>query len=195
MFFVYAANSNSLGYVKAENSKSFDLGFEKFINDINLNFEATYFNLQYNDVLEGWKTGNSSGSAYTTQNMPGTVKSQGLEFISKWIPNNFINIGLNYTYTSTYDGAEQDDPDRSSSYYNAQMVRVPRHLINIKTNFSLPNYKDIDFSLNTKWSDMARDYGNGNRTYDDEKTDDYLVNDLIVNYELWDTYNLSLIHI
>ena len=29
--------------------------------------------------LEGWKTGNSSGSAYTTQNMPGTVKSQGLE--------------------------------------------------------------------------------------------------------------------
>jgi len=192
MFFVYAANSNSLGYVKAENSKSFDLGFEKFINDINLNFEATYFNLQYNDVLEGWKTGNSSGSAYTTQNMPGTVKSQGLEFISKWIPNNFINIGLNYTYTSTYDGAEQDDPDRSSSYYNAQMVRVPRHLINIKTNFSLPNYKDIDFSLNTKWSDMARDYGNGNRTYDDEKTDDYLVNDLIVNYELWDTYNLHI---
>ena len=26
MFFVYAANSNSLGYVKAENSQSFDIG-------------------------------------------------------------------------------------------------------------------------------------------------------------------------
>ena len=75
MFFVYAANTKSLGNVKAENSKSFDLGFEKSFADLNLEFGATYFNLKYNDTLEGWKTGNSSGLAYTTQNMPGTVKS------------------------------------------------------------------------------------------------------------------------
>ena len=192
MFFVYAANSNSLGSVKAENSKSFDVGFEKFFSDVNLTLEATYFNLEYDDVLEGWKTGTSSGLAYTTQNMPGTVKSQGLEFISKWALNKYISMGVNYTYTSTYDGAEQDDPDRSSSYYNAQMVRVPRHLINIKTNFSLPNYEGFDFSLITKWSDMARDYGNGNRTYNDERIDDYMVNDLMVNYELLNKYNLHL---
>ncbi len=192
MFFVYAANADSLQNVKAENSKSFDLGFEKFIEKLNLNFEVVYFNLKYNDVLEGWKTGNSSGSAYTTQNMPGTVKSQGLEFVSNWETNDFMNIGLNYTYTSTYDGAEQDDPDKNSSYTNAQMVRVPRHLINIKTDFLIPNYENIIFSLNTKWSDMARDYGNGNRTYDDERTDDYLVNDLTINYQLWDTYDLHL---
>ena len=190
MFFVYAANSQSLDNVKAENSQSFDIGFEKIINELNLNIEATYFNLKYNDVLEGWKTGNSSGSAYTTQNMPGTVKSQGLEIISKWRPSDLINFAINYTYTSTYDGAEQDDPDKSSSYTNSQMVRVPRHFINIKTNFSLPNINKLDFSLNTKWSDMARDYGNGNRTYNDEKIDDYLVNDLTASYELWNTYNL-----
>ena len=98
MFFVYAANSKSLGNVKAENSKSFDFGIEKSITDKNLNFEATYFNLRYDDVLEGWKTGNSSGLAYTTQNMPGTVKSQGLEFVSKWFPSNYLNVGLNYIY-------------------------------------------------------------------------------------------------
>ncbi len=190
MFFVYAANSNSLKSVKAENSKSFDFGFEKLFP--NLSFEANYFNIKYHDVLEGWKTGNSSGTSYTTQNMPGKVKSQGLEFISKWFPNDFINFGVNYTYTSTYDGAEQDDPNKNSSYTNAQMVRVPRHLINIKTNFSLPNYDNLDFSLNTKWSDMARDYGNGNRTFNDERTDDYLLNDLIVNYSLWKAYNFHL---
>jgi len=190
MFFVYAANSQSLVNVKAENSQSFDIGFEKLIKDLNLNIEATYFNLKYNDVLEGWKTGTSSGSAYTTQNMPGTVKSQGLELNSKWTPGSLINFELNYTYTSTYDGAEQDDPDKSSSYTNSQMVRVPRNLINIKTNFLLPNIDNLNFSLNTKWSDKARDYGNGNRTYNDERTDDYLVNDLIANYELWNTYNL-----
>ena len=189
MFFVYAANSQSLDNVKAENSQSFDIGFEKIINELNLNIEATYFNLKYNDVLEGWKTGNSSGSAYTTQNMPGTVKSQGLEIISKWTLSDLINFAINYTYTSTYDGAEQDDPDKSSSYTNSQMVRVPRHFINIKTNFSLPNINKLDFSLNTKWSDMARDYGNGNRTYNDEKIDDYLVSDFTASYELWNTYN------
>ena len=90
--------------------------------------------------------------------MPGTVRSQGLEFISRWMPNNYIDFDLNYTYTSTYDGAEQDDPDKNSSYTNAQMVRVPRHLINFKTNFSPSNFKNLNFTLNTKWSDMARDY-------------------------------------
>ena len=189
MFFVYAANSNSLGYVKAENSKSFDIGFEKSFSKIKLDLEATYFNLRYNDVLEGWKTGISSGSAYTTQNMPGTVKSQGLELSSNWILNEFLDFGLNYTYTSTYDGAEQDDPNKNSSYTNAQMVRVPRNLINLSTNFKLPNFKNIDFTLNTKWSDMARDYGNGNRTYDDERIDDYLVNDLQIKYDLWNSYD------
>ncbi|MBD1143953.1 TonB-dependent receptor [Pelagibacterales bacterium SAG-MED33] len=192
MFFVYASNSQSVGFVKAENSKSFDIGFEKFFSSVNLNLEANYFNLKYEDVLEGWKTGRSSGSAYTTQNMPGTVKSQGLELISKWVVNDFLNLGLNYTYTSTYDGAEQDDPNPNSNYYNAQMVRVPRNIINIKTNFKLPNYKNIDFTINTKWSDMARDYGNGNRTFRDERIDDYLVNDLNIKSKLWDSYDVFL---
>ena len=154
--------------------------------------EATYFNLKYDDVLEGWKTGTSSGLAYTTQNMPGTVKSQGLELVSKWNVNNNLNFGLNYTYTSTYDGAEQDDPNKSASYTNAQMVRVPRNIINLKTNFKIPNYENFDFTLNSKWSDVTRDYGNGNRSYNDERTDDYLVNDLIIKYNLWNSYNIFL---
>ena len=77
-FFVYAAKLKIIRYVKAENSKSFDFDL-KIILKHELNLEANYFNLKYDDVLEGWKTGSSSGSAYTTQNMPGTVKSQGLE--------------------------------------------------------------------------------------------------------------------
>ena len=37
---------------------------------------------------------------------------------------------------------------------------------------------------------MARDYGNGNRTWSDERTDDYLVNDLSIKYNYMETYNL-----
>ena len=62
-------------------------------------------------------------------------------------------------------------------------MRVPRNLINLNTNFKIPGLK-ILILLSTKWSDVARDYGNGNRTFDDERTDDYLVNDLNIDYNL-----------
>jgi len=189
-FYVYVANANSLPFVKAENSKSFDFGIEKNFIDRNLKIDLTYFNTSYTDVLEGWATGTSSGSTYTTQNMPGEVKSQGIEFISEWIKSDFLKFGLNYTYTSTYDGAEQDDPDMNTNYYNAQMVRVPRNILNLITTVKFPNYKNLNLTLNTKWSDTARDYGNGNRTFKDENTDDYIVNDLSANYNLWNKYKL-----
>jgi len=173
--------------VYAENSESFDFGIEKSFLDQGLSIDASYFNLRYIDVLEGWK--GTSGS-WETWNFPGVIKSQGLELISKWKKSNTLNFGLNYTYTSTYDGAEQDDPDQNHSYRNKQMVRVPRNIVNLVTNIKISGYKNLDLSLKTKWSDKARDYGNGNRTWVDETLDDYLVNDLSMKYNLWDTYNL-----
>ena len=188
MYYVYAANSNSLPFVKAERSKSFDIGFEK--NFDNFMYDLTYFNSSYDNVLEGWKTGNSSGVNYTTQNMPGTVKSEGIELISNLKYNSNLSFGLNYTYTNTYDGAEQDDPDKSSSILSSQMVRVPRHLVNLNTQFNFPNNENLAISLNTKWSEDTREYGNGNRTFNDERNESYLVNDLSLNYKLFNSYNL-----
>ncbi len=188
MHYVYAANANSLPYVKAEKSKSFDLGIEKKFDYFNL--DLTYFNTSYDNVLEGWKTGNSSGVNYTTQNMPGTVKSKGIEFISNIKFNEYLNLNLNYTYTNTYDGAEQDDPDKSSSFKSSQLVRIPKHLINLNTQFIFPDYENFKVTLNSKWSDDARDYGNGNRTFNDERVNSYFVNDLNLNYNLFNSYNL-----
>ena len=73
------------------------------------------------------------------------------------------------------------------------MVRVPRHLINLKTVLKFPNYKGLNLIINSKWSDEARDYGNGNRTYNDERTKKYFVNDLNINYNFYDTVNFILI--
>ena len=69
-------------------------------------------------------------------------------------------------------------------------VRVPRNLITLKTDFRIPSLKKMNFSLETKWSDQMRDYGNGNRTFADERLDDYLVNDLSIKYNLMNTYNM-----
>ena len=100
-----------------------------------------------------------------------------------------LDVGLNYTYTSTYDGAEADDPNKNQSYTNNQMVRVPRNMINLRTSFKAPKNENLSFVLNSKWSDTARDYGNG-KNYNDEMIDDYFVNDLSIKYNLWDSYNL-----
>ena len=173
--------------MKAETSEGFDVGIEKSFLNLGLSLDASYFNMRYEDTLEGWK---GPKADWSTHNFPGVVKSHGLELVSKWKKSDTLNFDLNYTYTSTYDGAEQDDPDKNSNYHNANMVRVPKNIINLATNVKIPGYKNLDLTLNTKWSDSARDYGNGNRTWKDETLDDYLVNDLSIKYNLWNTYNL-----
>ena len=90
--------------------------------------------------------------------------------MSGWRATDHLNFNLNYTYTSTYDGAEQDDPNKNQNYTNAQMVRVPRNIINLQTSYQSAKDKNLSFILNSKWSDMARDYGNGNRTFQDEES-------------------------
>ena len=55
----------------------------------------------------------------------------------------------------------------------------------------IKNLDNFDFTLNTKWSDEARDYGNNNNgSYDDVNLDDYLVSDLYIQYNLFNQYNI-----
>ena len=41
--------------MKAETSESFDFGVEKSFLNLGLSVDASYFNIKYNDALEGWK--------------------------------------------------------------------------------------------------------------------------------------------
>ena len=190
--YVYRSSSETLPFVKAETSQSYDFGIEKSISP-NLFIDLTYFNVKYFDALEGWKT-NTAGGSSTTQNTIATVKSQGIELMSKYKLNELFNFGLNYTYTSSYDGA--DEQNLSGPDSGSQMVRVPRNLVNLITNIKVPAYKDLDITLRTKWSDKARDYGNGNATSDkspgfqNETLDSYLVNDLSFRYNYLNNYNI-----
>ena len=198
MFYVWNTANNggsktALPYVSAENSQSYDFGIEKSISP-NLFIDLTYFNVKYFDALEGWIGNSAAGSGSTTQNSTSTTKTQGLEFISKIKYNEMLNFGFNYTYTQTYDGAEYDNPDNKNKA-GSQMVRVPRNIINLITNIKFPGYKDLDVTLRTKWSDKARDYGNGNfnrngESFNDAELESYLVNDLSIKYNYLNSYNL-----
>ncbi len=190
--YVFLASAETLPFVNAETSQSYDFGIEKSISP-NLFLDLSYFNIKYFDALEGWKS-NTAGGAFSTQNTTSTVKSQGIELMSRFKLNEMFNFALNYTYTSTYDGADEDDPNNTKS--GSQMVRVPRNLINLITNIKVPAYKNLNISLRTKWSDEVRDYGNGNATsnkspeFQDETLNNYLVNDLSVSYNYLNAYNL-----
>ena len=190
LYYVYQADkSTTLDGAKAENSKSWDIGVEKVYLDKNLSFDLTYFNIVYKNALEGWK-GNTAGGTYTTANVDAKIITEGIEFISKWKTNDLVNFDLNYTYTSSYDGAEQDNPNASGTYHNEQLVRVPRNVINLLTNISFPDNKNLDLTLRTKYSDTARDYGNSQSSFDDVHLSDYLVNDLSLKYNHLNTYNI-----
>ena len=186
------ANCRAIGHKKAETSQSYDFGIEKTINP-NLFVDLTYFNVKYFDALEGWIGNTAAGSGSTTQNSPSTTKSQGLEFMSSFKLNEMFNFGLNYTYSKTYDGAEHDNPN--GTMIGSQMVRVPRNVINLITKIKVPSYKNFDATLRTKWSDEARDYGNGNAnrngsaSFLDAELESYLVNDLSITYDYLNKYN------
>jgi len=193
-YYIWGAHPKTRDNLKAETSKSFDVGIEKSLPSIGLNVDLTFFNTRYFDALEGW-AGNTGGSGIgsTTTNSESVTFAKGLEFISKWKAKDFLNFDFNYTYTSSYDGAEHANPDLLSSYTNSQMVRVPRHFFNLATNYVFPD-TNLNLSLRSKLSSKTRDYGNNNQpadgSFDDVKLNSYMVHDLSLNYNLWNTYNL-----
>ena len=192
-YYVYGAHPKVREGLKAETSESFDIVIEKSFFDLGLSIDLSYFNTKYIDAIEGWSGNTEYAKWGNTKNSPSTTKAQGLELLSKWKTDDALNFDFNYTYTSTYDGAEQDDPNKNSDYYNSQMVRVPRHFFNLATNYIFPN-KNLSLTLHTKVSDKVRDYGNVNQpaggTYEDVKLNSYMVNDLSLNYKLLGTYDV-----
>ena len=193
LYYVSGAHPKIRENIKAETSKGFDIGFEKSFFDLGLNVDLSYFNIKYFDAIEGW-AGNTENYVWgNSRNNASTTKAQGIELLTNWKTNEQLDFDLNYTYTSTYDGAEHDNPDLLSSYTNSQMVRVPRHFLNLATNYTFPNEK-LNLSLKTKISSKVRDYGNANEpangSFDDVKLNSYMVNDLSLNYNLWGVYDV-----
>ena len=187
IFELYHIDSGYKDTVKAENSTSFDFGVEHSFLDLGLGLDVSYFKIEYDDTLEGWE----KDGAYKTLNHPGDVRAEGVELVSKWKKSEMLNFLFNYTYSSTYDGADHDNSNKTAtSFTDTKMVAVPRHAFNLVTAFKLPGYENLDLTLKTKYSDTMRDYGSGNKTFNDVSLDDFLVNDLSMKYNYLNSYNL-----
>ena len=122
-------------------------------------------------------------------------RSYGLELQTDWKPNDFYAFALGYTRTESYDGTTCDDPDASggpgSAACNDEMnVRVPRNQINFSGVNAFSN--NLTQTINIKYVGERRDYGNTNNSFEDVILSNYLTADYILNYKLFDTYNVNI---
>jgi len=183
-----------------EKSKSFDVGYEKVFESMNLTFDISAFKITYKDALEGWRSNaNENGNTFAIKNTVAQVESKGIEFSTLWEPKSNLNLSLNYNYNETYDGADCEDPHKNVTWDNkpinlcidSAMVRVPRH--EVTSGFGYKFNKDLSNKILVKYSGERRDYGNTNNGFNDVILDDYITINYHLNYKLYDQYNLYFI--
>jgi len=184
----------TLEELQSERGLSFDLGYDTFLNKLDLGLNVTYFKTeQKNSLFSNARTN------WVIRNGTGRNTSEGIELNANWKPTN-RKFGLNfgYTFTDSYD-ANTCDPDELASYEDNECrlngnkvatakVRVPRHAMEGKINYLIN--KSLTSSLRGKYVSETRDFGNTNDNWTDQILTDYFVFDLVNTYKLFDGYNI-----
>jgi len=174
--------------LKAERGVSYDLGYDIFLENINLETNITYFNIKQknplvSDIRNNWKM----------QNQDGVNTTQGVELGLNWKPKDKkTDINFNYTFTNSFDSntceSAVDACNISGSAISTAKVRVPRHAFTSSiTHYMQPNFTN---SFLIKFSDETRDFGDTNNSFKDVVLDDYITFDFSSNYLLNNSYNL-----
>ena len=184
----------TLEQIKSERGLSFDLGYDTYLDNLDLGLSMTLFKTkQKNSIL------NNARTDWVQANATGVNTSEGVELNANWKPvNKKISLDFGYTFTDSYDAASCD-PDEKASYSDGEChdigsklqsakVRVPRHSFNSKINYNIsPNLRT---SLKGKYIGEARDFGNENNNWTDVILTDYLVFDLETSYRLFSGYKI-----
>ena len=174
-----------VGDLNAERANSYDLGYETYFNNLNLNFDVAYFYVEQKNPLNSdgrnnWKMANTVGVNY----------AKGLELGLKWKPENTkLRIKFDYTYTDSYDSNNCYAGCTLSSGMKDAKVRVPRNTFSSNlTHETLPSLKN---SLLINYVDKTRDFGNSNNSWTDVLLDDYITFGLSSNYSISENFELT----
>ena len=185
--YFYGTVVSSKEDLKPETSESFDIGYETNLKKINTSFDISAYKITYENALEGWES-----HGWTVKNSTGKIESKGIELSSLWVPKNHFNVGLNYSYSDTYDGADCDNPDQGSANtvpcIDSAMVRVPRHAVTSTIVYKTKN--NLNNKLLIKYSGETRDYGNTNNSFADQILDDYITFNYFADYKLYNQYKV-----
>ena len=169
-----------------ERANSFDIGYETFLENLDLGTSITYFYLEQKNPLASNLHNN-----FKMNNVHGVNTSEGIELGLNWKPENKkYGIDFDYTYNETYDSntCDADGCHVKSSNIGDAKVRVPKNTFSSKiTHNTLPGLKN---SVQIKFVDERRDFGDGNNSFKDVILEDYTTINLTTNYRLYDTYDL-----
>ena len=186
---------STLEELQSERGQSFDLGYDTFLNNIDLGLGITYFQTEQKNSLFS-----NARTTWVTRNGTGVNTSEGVEFGAKWKPlDKKFNLNFGYTFTDSYDAntCDQDEKDstvdnecRNTGKLATAKVRVPRHAAQTRVNYQVN--EDLVSSIAGKFSGRTRDFGNSNDKWTDQTLRSYLVVDFVNTYQLFDTYKLHL---
>lgn len=177
--------------IKAERANSFDIGYQKFIDKLNLTLNLNYFNIKLLNPINSDNRNN-----YKINNTNGVNTSEGLEFSLEYRPIEKFDINFFYTFNNTYD-ANTCNPEvtnscnlTSNKIGNAK-VRTPRNAASTKmTYYASP---EIENSMIIKYVDERRDFGNSNNSFQDVVLDDFTTVDISSKLKLPNNYQLSFL--
>lgn len=177
--------------LKAERSNSFDIGYETYLQSLDLVLNLNYFNIKQLNSLVG-----DSRNNWKVQNTSGVNTSKGIETSFLWKPEKNFNLGINYTYTKTYD-SNTCSPDiissrgcnLTSSKIGNDKVRVPRNAFTANITHNTTN--ELNNSLNIRFVDEVRDFGDINNNFQDVILDDFITFNFSSKYKLKKNYELN----
>ncbi len=184
--------------IKAEKTKSFDLGYETYFDNLNLGFDITYFNILVKDPIMGSNITSFQDNIGGAEN-----KSRGIELATSWDARENLSIDFNYTFTDSYSGIDCDKPDKDAygqtscldsnndgiGNVDNAMVRVPVHAMGSKINYQ--HNKDLNTALLLTYKGQTRDYGGTDVDFYDQFLDEYLLVDLASSYKLGEAYKFN----
>ena len=187
---------STLEELQSERGLSFDLGYDTFINNLDLGLNITYFKTEQKNPLFS-----NARTEWVVRNGTGRNTSEGVELNANWKPvDSKFGLNFGYTFTDTYD-ANTCDPDELEAYSDNECrltgtklakakVRVPRHAV--ETNINYLMNKNLISSLRGKYVGETRDFGNTNDNWTDQILADYFVFDLVNSYNLFDNYKIHM---
>jgi len=171
--------------LSAERANSYDIGFETYLNNLDLVLNIAYFNIEQKNPLNS-----DSRNNWKMMNTMGVNTTEGVELSLKWKPEDSkIGVDFDYTYSDTYDSNTCETGCVLNSGMRDAKVRVPRNtfLSNI-THKTIPGLKN---TLTVKYVDETRDFGNSNNSFKDVILEDYITFDLSTSYRIFDSYDMS----
>ena len=177
--------------LKAEKGESFDIGYETYLDKLNLGLNISLFKLKQTDPIVS-----QARTSWKQMNVSGTNESEGIEFSTNWKPEDVINIGFNYTFTDSFDSATCENPGKASyecfhegTQVDQAKVRVPKHAFNASINYDAS--KNLKHSFLVKFSGERREVGNTNNGFADVILKEYILFDVASSYNLWDSYKID----